>query len=360
MAHPGGGTARPRRIVLTLVAAAAGGAGWLAVVAPGASASTPVVQPGQTVQLVGSDVDAVVSDTSRGLAVYGELVGPNEASIGQYDAVLQDSGVAVAGYLGGRWRYVYEHAQPRHRVAGNAGRSGRGTVSVRLGETVRVAGSDIVIAAGRNREGEASLVAVVTGAGGAPLPGSYGIGISARRVAVLWLGGRTPTVAFERREAWIANPAKPSKHPSGTRAPGALGRTITVYDTHHEPMAATLVRVADSAQPATSYDAPPPGYAFVTATLRLRNEASITVSGDADADVVIIGSDGKAYAPDQTRRVAGCQDFWDGFVTGGFSIGPGKSATGCLHFEVPQGVRIARVYFSRTGSTTGAAEWTVG
>jgi len=79
------------------------------------------------------------------------------------------------------------------------GHTKSGTVTVKIGHGVSVAGTHVVLGAGDLLKGEPGFIAGVSGAGGNPVNGSYVAEISAKRVAVTrWSGGKPTSVVFEK------------------------------------------------------------------------------------------------------------------------------------------------------------------
>jgi hypothetical protein len=82
----------------------------------------------------------------------------------------------------------------------------------------------------------------------------------------------------------------------------------------------------------------------------------VAVGDFANNDAVAIGSDGKSYQFDPDP-IDGCPNF-DG--TGSFNLTPGgPSTTGCVAFQLPTSVKVAKVDFTTGAFTSSMGEWLV-
>jgi hypothetical protein len=139
---------------------------------------------------------------------------------------------------------------------------------------------------------------------------------------------------------------------SSTSLTGPVGTPYTDTDAQNNEMSVTLTQVIDPAQGANEFDTPDNGNRFVGAKFKIAG-ISGSFSDDANSDAVVIGSDGQSYTPDFSD-IAGCTNF----NAGGFSVSPGTSATGCVAFQVPQGVTVASVQWGGAFGGTPAT-WTL-
>jgi len=72
-------------------------------------------------------------------------------------------------------------------------------------------------------------------------------------------------------------------------------------------------------------------------------------------DATLIGSDGQTYTAD-FDTLAGCTNF----AHGQYQLGTGESSTGCVAFQVPTGVTVAKVKYSPNSGFSGDfGEWIV-
>ncbi len=322
----------------------------------GRAAGMPVVHPGQSVHLAGTDIYGEVKDTNQGVGVYGELFPPGAKRATGYFFVAQDGGLAVGKLVGGAPHYVFTHAQPAVHLALAPAGSGSGVVTVRLGWVGRVGGTALVLTAGPDKAGHPALVADL-GSGGAPANGTYLVGITERGVAVgHWQGGSAKLV-YQVIDKAAGTPAETptttasSTSPTKGKTPvGKLGTSLTING-----IRATLVAVSNNARPRTVYDTlPSSSEIFDTATVKLTNLTSSHLVGASNAEIAMVGTDNKTYTPDIDYAVAGCEDFGSGGATGTLDIPPGSSETGCVHFVVPAGVKVALIGFSP------GAQWVAG
>ncbi len=310
------------------------------------------VKPGQDVHVGGTGLWAVVRSTNQGIAVFGYDVPSGSRYAAPYFFVATDRGVAV-GRSGGNTeaaRYLFSRSQPpfagvSHPPAGHAS----GIVTLSLGRELRVAGTSLVLAAGRDPQGRAAL-AVVLMPGPSPVPASYEVGVSAREAIVLRLHGNRFSPVFSVAEPREATPraggttTTTSRPPTSTRtAPpgGSIGSPATL-----DGVTVKLLSVSDNVAPATVYDTPPAGQQFDTAKLEVTDVRSSEYVASSDGSTAIIGTDGKLYWPDTDFKAAGCTDFWANGASGQIDLKPGASASGCVHWRVPSGVGVKYLYYS--------------
>ena len=333
-----------------------------AIPAMASPAARVPVKPGQDVHAAGTGLWAVVKSTNEGIAVFGYAVPSGSRYAAPYFFVATDKGVAV-GRSGGKAeaaRYLFSRSQPAlvgvpHPPAGHAS----GIVTLRLGGELRVAGTSLVLAAGRDPQGKASL-AVVLMPGSSPVPASYEGGINAREVMVLRLHGTRFSPVFSVAEPHGATP------PTGTTPTTATSRPTTT--TSRPPTSTTttspsqrgtvgssatldgvkvkLVSVSNKVAPATVYDTLPAGQQFDTAHLEVTSAGSSEYVASSDGSTAMVGTDGKLYWPDTDFKAAGCTDFWANSASGQIDLKPGTAASGCVHWRVPSGVGVKYVYYS--------------
>jgi len=126
--------------------------------------------------------------------------------------------------------------------------------------------------------------------------------------------------------------------------PGQSGATAAV----------TLVAVTDPAQADVQPFQPAAGKRFVSATFTILDTGP-AITGDANNDATLIGSDGQTYTAD-FDTLAGCTNFAHGV----YQLGHGESSTGCVAFQVPIGVTVSKVKYSPDSGFSGDfGEWLV-
>lgn len=148
-----------------------------------------------------------------------------------------------------------------------------------------------------------------------------------------------------------SRPATSTSTSSASAKPVAhVGATLSL--TRGEQV--TLTQVIDPAQ-GTQYESPDPGKRFAAVVFKVTDVSQKAASGDANVDASVIGSDDQTYSPD-FDTVTECTDF----NYGSFQLGPGESATGCITFQLPTPVRVAKVQWAPGGGFSGEfAEWLV-
>lgn len=86
------------------------------------------------------------------------------------------------------------------------------------------------------------------------------------------------------------------------------------------------------------------GQRFVAVELTLTNGTASTISSNANVDTTVVGTNGQVYSFALADR-RGCTNF----NYGDFTIAPGASETGCVVYELPEGVTVAKVQFELNG-----------
>ena len=138
-----------------------------------------------------------------------------------------------------------------------------------------------------------------------------------------------------------------------TAAVAHVGSTLSVAGFNGESLDVTLAQIID---PATSnQNAVLAGTRFVATELTIKNTSGAALTGDADNDATIVGSDGQTYTP-ATFTVAECTNF----DYGQYQLAAGESANGCVTFALPTGVTAAKFKFDTSGGSLGAfGEWVI-
>lgn len=131
-------------------------------------------------------------------------------------------------------------------------------------------------------------------------------------------------------QAYEPTPTPPTPAPTPTPTPAplhALEITVATWD----PISVELAE----------YNKAKTGDRYVAAELSITNVSGATISGDANLDTVIIGTNGQTYAAAFAVERKGCTDF--GY--GAFTLAPGAHEVGCIVYELPISVKIAEVQF---------------
>ena len=108
------------------------------------------------------------------------------------------------------------------------------------------------------------------------------------------------------------------------------------------PEAVTLHTVTAPATPVDQYSSAPSGNTLASAQFTIKNTGTKPIASDANNNATAIGSNGQTLQIDFSQ-VAGCTSFSEG----NYTITPGSSATGCVNFDLPTGVTVSRVQWSR-------------
>lgn len=132
-----------------------------------------------------------------------------------------------------------------------------------------------------------------------------------------------------------------------------VGDEITVGG--NKGLAVTLQQVIDPATGDNQYLTPSAGKRFVAVKLLIKNNGAASYQDDANNNVTITGSDNQSYTAD-FDSISGCTNFSNGEYT----LAAGESATGCVNFQLPNGVTAAKVQFQTiSGLSSSTAKWLV-
>jgi len=119
--------------------------------------------------------------------------------------------------------------------------------------------------------------------------------------------------------------------------------------------AVTLQQVIDPAAGSDQYTTPDAGKRFVAVEMKIVNNGTAAVNDDANNDVTIIGSNNQTYTDDY-NNVSECTDF----NNGSFTLSAGESTTGCVNFQIPDGVTVSKVQLTPSSGFSGnTGEWLV-
>ena len=134
--------------------------------------------------------------------------------------------------------------------------------------------------------------------------------------------------------------------------PGLVGATFSVSDSSGTKLDVTVKKVIDPASGANKYSKPASGKHFVGVQLHVKNAATTTYQNNANNETTVVLSNGKTrdagYKP-----IVGCGNFDNGQI----KLASGKSSTGCVTFQVPDGDRVTAVRYGNTVFPGTTAEW---
>jgi hypothetical protein len=133
-----------------------------------------------------------------------------------------------------------------------------------------------------------------------------------------------------------------------------IGSTLLVLNETKQYEAVKLEAITDPAQGADEFTTPDPGKRFVGVTFEITNRGPGADSNDANDNATVVGSDKQDYTPD-LNSLAGCTDF----AYGQYNLGVHAQAVGCVAFQLPTGVTVAKVQWNpNAGFSTNEATWT--
>ena len=120
-------------------------------------------------------------------------------------------------------------------------------------------------------------------------------------------------------------------------------------------LAVTVQQVIDPVSTGDKYVTAKAGKRLVAVKLQIVNKGSSVNTGNSNSDVSLVGSDNQ-NATLFLYPITQCTNFSYGVYT----LSPSASATGCVAFEIPNGVTVSKVQFvTFTGLSRNAGEWLV-
>ena len=132
-----------------------------------------------------------------------------------------------------------------------------------------------------------------------------------------------------------------------------IGSYFDVSDGEGDTYRVTLVKIIDPARGADEFSTPDNGKRFMGAVFKIKAVSGSPKDEDANSDAVIVGSNGQTYNFD-IDDIAGYTNFNNGEI----QVAQGETATGAVVFQVPDGVKVAKVQW--TGGGFGSAvQWDV-
>lgn len=124
-----------------------------------------------------------------------------------------------------------------------------------------------------------------------------------------------------------------------------VGSTLRFQDEYGNPYTVELTQVIDGAGGADQFTTPNAGDRFVAIVFQITNIGTSEISGDANADTTVVGSDNQDYSVDFFDEVSECTNF----NNGEYQISSGGALTGCVVFQVPVPVKVTQVQWSPSG-----------
>jgi hypothetical protein len=107
--------------------------------------------------------------------------------------------------------------------------------------------------------------------------------------------------------------------------------------------------------PPTDDQGNPNGDVYVATLLTIKNTGSSALQGDANNDSTLIGSNNQSYSAD-FDSVTECTNF----NSGGYQLGVGESATGCVVFKLPPGITPVKFQYNpASGFASDFGEWLI-
>ncbi|HEY2004678.1 MAG TPA: DUF4352 domain-containing protein [Candidatus Saccharimonadia bacterium] len=117
----------------------------------------------------------------------------------------------------------------------------------------------------------------------------------------------------------------------------------------------TLVQVIDPATSDNQYSSADAGKRYVGLSVKIVNNGTASYTDDANNNLTLIGSDNQSYTSD-VAGINGCTNFSNGQYT----LAAGDSATGCVNYQLPNGVKPVKAQFtSNSGFSGSTGQWLI-
>jgi hypothetical protein len=136
---------------------------------------------------------------------------------------------------------------------------------------------------------------------------------------------------------WVTGTPGPTAAPTPTPEPSPKPRSMPLE------VVMTIWDPINVVNP--EYTTPQAGYRFIAVELSLTNVSAATISSDANVDATVMGTNGQSYMFALGVERKRCTDF--GY--GDFTLSPGAHAVGCVVYELPEGVQVAKAQWGLNG-----------
>jgi len=132
--------------------------------------------------------------------------------------------------------------------------------------------------------------------------------------------------------------------PAATPALARIGSTLSFEDSTGNPYSVRLIKTIDPARGADQYTRPIPGTRFVAAVFTITDTGTHKISDDANSNASVTGSNDESFLS-EPDSLADCTNFNGGT----YQLAPHQSQTGCVAFQIPNGVTMSTVEWSPGG-----------
>jgi hypothetical protein len=133
-----------------------------------------------------------------------------------------------------------------------------------------------------------------------------------------------------------------------------VGSYFDVQDSSGDTYRVTLVKVIDPAKGADEFSTADNGKRLVGAVFTIKALSGSPQNEDADNDAALVGSNGQTYNFD-VASIAGYTDFSSGTI----HVAQGETTTGAVTFQVPDGVKVAKVQWTAGSGFGSTVQWDV-
>lgn len=181
---------------------------------------------------------------------------------------------------------------------------------------------------------------------------------SINRSAVgLWLDYNTAakTASNVPTTNTATSPASSASSTTSITSAPTLGATEIVADSNGNKLTVQAISIVDPAKLSDEFNQPKSGHRLVAVNLELVNKSSAIIQDDALSDTSVVGSDNQTYQP-SFGTISGCTDV----NSGQFTLTSNSTSSGCVTFDIPDAVKVARILFEPLSLTSNVvASWSV-
>ena len=134
----------------------------------------------------------------------------------------------------------------------------------------------------------------------------------------------------------------------------SVGSYFDVRDGSGHTYRVTLVKIIDPAKGANKFNTPERGNRLVGAVFSVKALSGSPRDENANADAVIIGSNGQTYTFD-IRRIAGYTNFSQGMI----HVDQHETTSGVVTFQLPDGIKVMKIQWTAGRGLGSAVQWNV-
>ena len=136
---------------------------------------------------------------------------------------------------------------------------------------------------------------------------------------------------------------------------GTIGSSFTVQDASGNTYSVTLDKIIDPVTSSDSFNTPDGGTRFMAAVFTIKATGGSPQNEDANNSASVTGNNSQSYSP-QFADIAGYTNFDDGTI----HVTQGQQVTGEVTFQLPDGVKAAKVQWTPQDGFGSPVQWAAG